>query len=158
MNLYGRKNEPNLLKNSCKTPIKLPKFSPRSATTPSIWWNSAKCVASKFSLRKTRSMLKYFTGLKGFCKKTESLFKESVQEIKRCRIRSAPIYITFEHWRPSYEFVKDFSLLHQTSIRIDTLKKKVSRFVQSWTKFLTDFQSNSPFTRLIQSRRRNERF
>ena len=35
-----------------------------SATTPSTWWNSARCVASRVSFRNTRSMLKSFAGLK----------------------------------------------------------------------------------------------
>ena len=54
---------PSLLKNWCRMPMRSPSVRPRSATTPSIWWNSARWVASRVSLRNTRSMEKYFTGL-----------------------------------------------------------------------------------------------
>lgn len=54
---------PSLVKNCWRVPIRWPRVSPRSATTPSTWWNSARCVASRLSLRKTRSMEKYFTGV-----------------------------------------------------------------------------------------------
>lgn len=43
-------------------PIKSPNVKSTSATKPSIWKNSAKCVASSASLRNTRSMEKYFFG------------------------------------------------------------------------------------------------
>ena len=43
--------------------MRSPRVSPKSATTPSIWWNSARCVASSVSFLKTRSMEKYFWGL-----------------------------------------------------------------------------------------------
>lgn len=55
---------PNFLKNSAITPMRSPNVKLRSATTPSTWWNSAKCVASSVSLRNTRSILKYLAGVK----------------------------------------------------------------------------------------------
>lgn len=57
---------PSLVKNSLSTPMRWPRVSPWSATTPSIWWNSAKWVASSVSFRNTRSMEKYLAGVKGF--------------------------------------------------------------------------------------------
>jgi hypothetical protein len=57
---------PSLVKNSRRTPMRWPRVSPWSATTPSIWWNSARCVASRVSFRNTRSMEKYLVGTKGF--------------------------------------------------------------------------------------------
>ena len=59
---------PILEKNSFRIPMRSPRVRLKSATTPSIWWNSAKCVASNDSLRKTRSMEKYLTGVNSFCR------------------------------------------------------------------------------------------
>ena len=49
----------------------LPRVMFRSATRPSIWWNSARCVASSVSLRNTRSMEKYLAGRNSACKYAE---------------------------------------------------------------------------------------
>lgn len=54
---------PSLVKNWCSTPIRSPSVRSLSATTPSIWWNSARWVASSVSFLNTRSMEKYLTGL-----------------------------------------------------------------------------------------------
>lgn len=59
---------PSLVKNSRRTPMRWPRVRPWSATTPSIWWNSARCVASRVSFRNTRSMEKYLAGVNGFCR------------------------------------------------------------------------------------------
>src|SRR5216683_7720500 len=45
-------------------PIRSASVRPRSATTPSTWWNSARWVASIVSLRNTRSILNNFAGRK----------------------------------------------------------------------------------------------
>jgi hypothetical protein len=54
---------PSFLKNWYRVPIKSPKVRLRSATKPSIWWNSARWVASRVSLRNTRSIEKNLAGV-----------------------------------------------------------------------------------------------
>ena len=58
---------PRRSKNCCSVPMRSPSVRPTSATTPSIWWNSARWVRSMASLRKTRSTEKYLAGAKPRC-------------------------------------------------------------------------------------------
>lgn len=64
--LYWLDCSPSLVKNSLSTPMRWPRVRPWSAITPSIWWNSARCVASSVSFRNTRSIEKYLAGVNGF--------------------------------------------------------------------------------------------
>lgn len=67
MEMLTENSVPNFLKNSANTPIRSPSVRLKSAMTPSTWWNSAKCVASKVSFRNTLSILNNFIGLNSFC-------------------------------------------------------------------------------------------
>mmetsp|Transcript_32500 Transcript_32500/g.65218 ORF Transcript_32500/g.65218 Transcript_32500/m.65218 type:complete len:207 (+) Transcript_32500:370-990(+) len=68
---------PSFSKNFSIMPIRSPSARLRSTTRPSIWWNSARCVASRVSFRNTRSMLKYFFGLNSFsCARRYSICAE----------------------------------------------------------------------------------
>ena len=53
---------PIFLKKTSMNPIKSPRVMFSSATTPSTWWNSARCVASTVSFLKTLSMLNILQG------------------------------------------------------------------------------------------------
>lgn len=92
---------PNFLKNSCMIPMRSPSVSPQSATEPSIWWNSAKCVSSTFSFLNTLSIEKYFTGLNSFCKKENS--QEQLSTVQyRFYYMGSSFYLLYQ----CYHFVK----------------------------------------------------
>mmetsp|Transcript_13798 Transcript_13798/g.31294 ORF Transcript_13798/g.31294 Transcript_13798/m.31294 type:complete len:250 (+) Transcript_13798:404-1153(+) len=55
---------PRRRKNSRSTPMRWPRPMFLSATKPSTWWNSARCVESSVSFRKTRSIEKHLRGVK----------------------------------------------------------------------------------------------
>lgn len=48
---------PRRSKNWCSTPMRSPKVSPLSHTSPSTWWNSAKCVRSMDSFLKENDLI-----------------------------------------------------------------------------------------------------